>query len=401
MDTASYLNLSYVLSRLGRHAEALEIIEQGLTHYPQEPLFHLNRGHALRSLGEYKQAIEAFRRPELKGELKMLSQFALAETLTTLLQTKEATLIYENILLHHPGCHDMRYALGKLRLLLGRLSSGFAACESRLQIPANFLPPVPSPRWKGEPIEGKRLLVRCEQGLGDTIQLMRYIPLLSLYRCQVILEVQPTLSELFKHLGFTIVEATRDEIPPHDCHVYFFSLPHLFKTTLSSIPPPISIASVRTPVQNRIGLAWKGSPTHSKDFERSIRIELLEPLLKIPGLDPVCLQPDLSEEEERFLDAHSVKRPRLGNWSDTIRELEQCEKVICVDTCIAHLAASMGIPTWILISFSPDWRWLLHRSNSPWYPGVKLFRQRKMLEWQEPIETVRQELLNDMNRPNL
>jgi hypothetical protein len=386
----AYSNLCYALTRLGRHREALEAIDRGLAIDPRNPAARLSKGYLLRSMGCFESAIDIFRQLDEEQLAEPEAKLSLAETLATMLQLTEATGLLEQLLKQYPRMNEARYALGKLHLLVGRFQQGFAECESRLDVAGHCFAPLSTPRWTGQ--QGQRLLVRCEQGLGDTIQFMRYWPLLPA-NCTI--EVQPTLSELFSHLPLPMVEADATNIPPHDRQVYLMSLPHLFNTDLSTIPPPLAINRVRPrPHPNRIGFVWRGSPSHTKDVERSIQVELLQPLFSIPAIEAVCLQKDVSEEEAAFLDAHGVQRPRLSCWGDTVRELELCERVICVDTCIAHLAASMGLPTWILLSFSPDWRWMLDRSDSPWYPSAKLFRQTKMLQWKEPIEAIRREIID-------
>jgi hypothetical protein len=241
--------------------------------------------------------------------------------------------------------------------------------------------------WSGEDITDKTLLVHCDGGFGDSFQFLRYIPYLKKYRCKVLLFLQPELNCLFQHLGVPMILDT-SIIQEYDAHVFMMSLPYCFKTKISKIPPPVKIECTLSPIKGRVGIVWRGGAGNLDDKWRSLDFDQLEPLLKIPGLTFVCAQKEMSLEDEKRLDAYGVQRPVLNSFADTIRVLEECELLICVDTSVAHLAASMGIPTWIFIAYSNDWRWLLDRTDSPWYPSVKLFRQSKLNSWDEPIQEV-------------
>jgi hypothetical protein len=202
--------------------------------------------------------------------------------------------------------------------------------------------------------------------------------------------LQLELHCLFKHLGIPL---TCSESPQHDIHVNLMSLPYLFKTDLFTIPPPLPIGNAhRHPIKNRVGIAWKGGWQHKWNQQRSLDLKSLKSLLQITDVDYVCLQKDITPEEANLLDAHNVDRPPLESFADTLHALEKCERVICVDTVIVHLAGSMGIPTWILVPYVPDWRWMLDRTDSPWYPSARLFRQRIVDSWALPIEEVIAEL---------
>jgi hypothetical protein len=250
---------------------------------------------------------------------------------------------------------------------------------------------ITSKTWQGENLAGKTLLIFSEGGLGDSIHFLRYIPILKQYGCKVFLHLQEPLHCLFRHLDAQII-TKKLRIPKPDFHVFMMSLPYCCKTDLSNIPPPVKIPCTLSPVKGRIGVIWQGNPENSNDNYRSLCLAQLEPLFKIPGFTYVSLQQKVSKDQDKRLESYAVERPSLDSFTDTVRVLERCELVICVDTSVAHLAASMGIPTWILIPYIADWRWLIHRNDSPWYPSVTLFRQNRLNSWDEPILNITRSL---------
>jgi hypothetical protein len=246
--------------------------------------------------------------------------------------------------------------------------------------------------WQGEDISGKTLLVHHDGGFGDSFQFLRYVPYLKKYNCDVALFLQPELNGLFKHLGVPLLQ---EGLPccPYDVHVFMMSLPFCFRTELSDIPPPVEIDCCHRPVKGRIGIVWEaGTGVTNEKGQKSLHLAQLDSILKIPGIHYVCLQKVVSAEDAKLLDAYAIQRPPIGSFEDTVKILEECERVICVDTSVAHLSASMGIPTWILLPYISCWRWLIDRTDSPWYPSAKLFRQCKLNCWDEPLREVEQEL---------
>lgn len=309
----------------------------------------------------------------------------MASSFNLLTRHSEATLILQKFIALFPDEWKPKNMLGMQYLMLGDYRAGFHWLEHR-KTKQKFLP---SPTWQGENIEGKTLLIRCEEGFGDSILFLRYIPNLSQYRCRIVVELFPPLHCLFERFALSDPDGP---VPQHDVQVRLMSLPYLFKTDLATVPPPILIGT-RHPVKNRIGIAWKGRAQHPNDILRSIDYRHLEPLLQISGIEFVSLQKELTSEEAAFLDTYGVRRPRLASFADTLCEIEKCERVICADTVIAHLAGSIGVPVWVALPYFPDWRWLLERTDSPWYPSARLFRQCKINSWAEPIEAIRQLIL--------
>jgi hypothetical protein len=313
----------------------------------------------------------------------------------------------------YPDSREAHFVLADLLIIYGHFKAGFEKLEERFKhsnyayafnlyrqglktgaskVKSSSTSGITSKTWHGENLAGKTLLIISEGGLGDSIHFLRYIPLLNRYGCKVFLRLQEPLHCLFRHLDAQII--TKELlIPKLDFHVFMMSLPYCCKTDLSNIPPQVKIPSTLSPVKGRIGIVWKGSPETPSDKYRSLSLTQLEPLFKISGLVYVSLQQKVTTDEDKLLESYAVERPSLDSFTDTVRVMERCELVISVDTSMAHLAASMGIPTWILIQYVADWRWLIHRNDSPWYPSVTLFRQSPQNSWDEPILDLTQSLL--------
>lgn len=384
----AYANIAVAFTKLNDKERALKYTEKGLSIVSNHALSLLNKAYLLLCMQKEKEGLKICNRIIKEGSHNPELLCGVADSLTCMGFLPEAIYAYQKCHELHPNYWDVMWKWGMALLIQGDLKQGFEYYEHRLKCKVSKQKPIHTPSWRGENLDGKTLLVRAEQGFGDSIQFLRYIPLLKkAYRCKLIVELQPHLHCLFGHLGCHLVSRL-GQTPKHDFHVTMLSLPIFFQTELTNIPPPVKIISTRNPIKNRIGIAWKGNPDHAKDFQRSMPLKLFEPLFKIPGVQYVSLQKDFTVKEGEFLDAHGVKRPQLNSFKDTVKELEKCEKVISVDTSLIHLSASMGMPTWVLISYVPDWRWLFHRSDSVWYPSVKLFRQTIVDSWKEPLEEV-------------
>jgi len=262
------------------------------------------------------------------------------------------------------------------------------------------------PLWLGaQSARDRTILLHAEQGLGDTIQFSRYVQPLARAGATVVLEVAPALKELLSQIdGAARVLARGEGLPPFDLHCPLASLPLAFKTEPQTIPaeiPYLAAAPERTekwrariePLPRpRIALAWAGSAAHANDRNRSIALARLEPLWSAEGPSLISVQRDLRDADRgvlarasRILDLGS----ELSDFSDTAVVLSFADLVISVDTAVAHLAGAMGRPVWILLPFSSDWRWMLRRDDTPWYPTARLFRQPSIGDWESVIARVR------------
>lgn len=295
-----------------------------------------------------------------------------------------------------------------LRLMFGEFERGWALNESRLRVPGliapvrNFTEPV----WQGRPFPDQTLLLHWEQGFGDTLMFMRYAPMAKALGGRVLLSVQPELAELAATCaGVDQVLAHGEPLPPFDFQASLLSLPHVFRTGLDSIPARIPYLDVPARVPNRaaiaellaasegrtrIGLVWAGSRIHKRDAERSLAPGLLAPLAGLPGVAWHSFQ--LGQEQAPPLPGLVPLGPLLGNFSDTAYALSGMDLVIAVDTAIIHLAGALGIPTLALVAFCPDFRWLLDRDDSPWYPTLRLYRQPVPDAWAPVIQQVLKDL---------
>lgn len=374
---AALSNRGAVLLALGRNTEALASIDQGLTLKPDSVEALINRGNTLQSLGRHAEAIESYRR---------------------------ATAIA-------PGYPGALYNESLAHLCLGDFESGWEQYESRwTREDAPEQPPFKGEKWLGaKPIQGKRLLLWTEQGLGDTIQFCRYAPILARKGIEVVLDVPSPLEALLGTLeGVTVIAGQTGLPPAHDYHCPLLSLPLALRSEISGIPNDVPYLAA-TPdrlqawkrmlerdSEPRVGIVCSGNPGHTSDRSRSIPLRQFSPLLET-GASFYLLQTECRPEDEAFLSEDSRirdLRERLTDFTETAALIACMDLVISVDTSVAHLAGALGKPVWILLSFSPDWRWMLDREDSPWYPTAKLFRQTEMGEWQSVIEKVRDALLS-------
>jgi len=263
------------------------------------------------------------------------------------------------------------------------------------------------PQWGGEPLAGRGILLHAEQGFGDTIQFARYVPMVAARGGDVVLEVPPALVDLFSAFpGAARVVAAGSALPPFDLQSPLLSLPLAFGTELATVPvpgayltaPPARAAawSVHMPPApgTRVALCWSGSLQHKSDRHRSVAAEKPAPVLALPGVQFVSVQKDVRDSDRAFLAATSMLNfgQHLRDFADTAAILAMCDLVITVDTSIAHLAGALGRPTWVLLQHAPDFRWLMGREDSPWYPSVRLFRQSRLGDWDGVIGRVAREL---------
>ncbi len=286
-------------------------------------------------------------------------------------------------------------------LLEGDFAHGFADYEERRRDPlfaADFAG-ANGPEWDGTPLAGRTLLVLAEQGLGDAIQFARFLPAVAARGGRVILACAPTLIPLLRRLPGLADVVSRDGPPPlHDCFVFQMSLPRLLGTSLATIPQPrfyLTADSARAlslpaqpPGRRRIGLVWAGNPEHHNDARRSIPTRALAPLAELEGIDWVNLQRGARGPELTLMHRLPAPASRITDFADTAALVDTLDLVIAVDTSVAHLAGAMGKPVWILLPHAPDWRWMLHREDTPWYASARLFRQHYAGEWDEVIVRV-------------
>jgi tetratricopeptide (TPR) repeat protein len=362
------VNRGNALARLHRLNEAADALEKALAQQPGHPTALVNLGGVRQALGD------------VAGALKLFDQ-ALAIELD-----------------HADGIWNR----GLARLLTGDLAGGFADYDVRWRLPEFTQRHADIPLWDGGALDGKTILVHSEQGYGDTLQFIRYAPLLAEKGATVIVETHGPLVRLLSLVeGVTLVIARGEEVPTVDLQAPVMSLPHLFETDANSIPaatPYLKLApdgeidlgdiGDDKPV---IGFAWAGRPTHKNDLNRSIPLEDFQELVSGSDAQWVSLQIDDRGDQLSDVDWGADVldlRPQIHDFAESATAIAALDLVITVDTAVAHLAGALGKPVWVLLPFAPDWRWQLERNDSPWYPSARLFSQPKIGDWDSVMKEV-------------
>lgn len=405
------VNRANALLDLGRIDEAIAAYDAVLASQPRDAGAHFNRGNALARRDRLDEAVAAYDRAIAiaPGYVKAHNNRGLA--LRALNRHAEALASYGRAIALDKDFADAHLNAAHALLSLGDLPRGFAEYEWRWKSEALALPrrTFRQPLWLGTPpVAGKTILLHAEQGLGDTIQLARYAKLLARAGGTVMLEAASALKQLLSGMdGAVRVLAQGEASAAFHLHCPLASLPLAFKTELASIPaevpylaaPAERLAKWRPRMdalaRPRIALAWSGNAAHANDRNRSIPLAQFEPLWSRAAGSLVSVQRDLREADAGVL-AGTPRLVHLGDelsdFADTAAVLALADLVISVDSAVAHLAGAMGRPVWILLPYSPDWRWLLGREDSPWYPTARLFRQPAIGDWASVIERLRQEL---------
>jgi len=397
------------LHALGRYDEALADNRRALALNPASADVCNNIGACLQGLSQDEEALPWFDKAGALRPGSIVSLINKAHSLTQLLRLDEAMGIYRHVQAIYPHNADAMWNSALLCLLTGDFAAGWAGREIRWQ--AHMRPPYPNfaqPMWRGtQDVEGKTVLLYAEEGNGDTIQFVRYAPDLVSRGARVILAVQDTLQPLLTGLpGVSLCIPRSSQLPPFDLHCPICSLPFAFGTRLETIPsatpylPPPSQARLQAWEQQlrerlgagrkcRVGLVWSGNPNHGNDRNRSVPLRTLLPLLDVDAAF-VSLQKDARPEDQAILEQGGIVdlTAGLSDFAETAALVSCLDIVITVDTSVAHLAGALARPTWIMLPYSPDFRWLLDRDDSPWYPTVRLFRQAATRDWNEVIDRV-------------
>ncbi len=403
-DGALHNSRGNVLCQLKRPGEAVAAYERAMALEPGSPEPPNNLGNALTLLDRPAEALPAYDRALAIDPGHLGPHNNRANALNELGRPLEALAGYDAALSLSPGDGETRWNRALVLLLLGRYDEGFAEYEARKiarrPVATEY---ADHPLWLGgEDITGKTVLLHHEQGLGDAIQMARYAPMVRARGARVILTAPPALAALFAGMDPDITVLSDGEAPPFDYHCPLMSLPLVFGVQAPGRyiqAPPAAVAYWAERLgprrRPRIGLAWRGNPEQKKDYTRSMSLEALHPLLAEPGIDWVVLQKDLTAAELQWLgglDNVTVLGPELADFSDTAAVVEQLDRVITVCTSVAHLAGALDTPVWVMLAFNADWRWLLERDDSPWYPSARLFRQDGGRQWGPVIARVRETL---------
>ncbi len=401
-------NLGNVLKELGQLADAAESYRQAIRFRPTEPQFYANLGNVLKDQGQLASAAECYRQALRNAPNRAEIHASLGVALAWQGYLQEAAEYFESALRIDSAHWFARWNRSLLQLLQGDFANGWQDYELRFSRPTMSPRSFHQPRWDGAPLDGKTILVHAEQGLGDSIQFARYLLLIRRRGGKVVFDCPPALHELFRGLkGADHLVGRGEPIPPFDVHVPLLSLPGVFQTTLDTIPAvipyldtdPELVAFWRKELARpagdgfNIGIAWQGNPKVAGDCLRSIPLECFAPLARLPGVRLVSLQKGHGTDQLNGLGERLQildLGDRLKTFSDTAAVMMNLDLVISSDTSVAHLAGALGVPVWTALQLVPDWRWLLDRADSPWYPTMRLFRQKRFGAWDE--------VFNDMAR---
>jgi len=398
---------------LGFPEGALAAFDAALQFAPGHPGAHYNRGVALLKLGRYAEAVAANDRALAAAPDHANAWLNRGKALAQLNRYDQAIASYDRVLALRKDDADAHFNAALARLTLGDYRRGFEEYEWRWR--RTGMPAQKSrgkPLWRGEyPLARKTILLHAEQGLGDTIQFARYVPLVAAGGAKVALEVPAELKPLLRGLdGAAAIVAPGEAPPPYDVHCPLGSLPLALRTELANVPAQIPYLAVGEAqlakwsarlgdlARPRIAIAWAGNPSHDNDRNRSIPFSRLAPLFPPPfagegrgGASFISIQRDVRSEDAAPLAAETRVAQiggELQDFSDTAAVLALADLVIAVDTAAAHLAGAMGRPVWVLVPFAPDWRWTLQGEMTPWYPTARLFRQTALGDWDGVIARV-------------
>jgi tetratricopeptide (TPR) repeat protein len=406
----AHYNLGNALQTLSRLDEAVAAYERALAVRPGYAEALNNLGNALQTLDRLDEAVARFdaaltARPDYAAALNNLGN-----ALQALNRHEAAIPCHARARALQPERSAAQWNEALARLAIGDFAEGWRHYEARWDAEGTGQRrrQFAAPQWRGEALEGRTILLHAEQGLGDTLQFARYVPMVAARGGRVVLEVQrPLVPLLAGLLGVAIIVAQGETLPSFDVQSPLLSLPLAFGATLATIPaqipylaaPPERLARWRAVIgeraRPRIGLAWAGNPANRFDRRRTMPLKHLAPLLATPGASFFALQKDLRPGDAEILRQFgevSVLSERLADFADTAAVACELDLVISICTSVAHLAGGLGRPLWVMLPFSADFRWFRERSDSPWYPTARLFRQSAPGGWDGVVAQVRQAL---------
>jgi tetratricopeptide (TPR) repeat protein len=413
-NAGALLKRGDILQRLHRYDHAVTNYNLALEICVGNVVEALNkRGNALLDLNRPEDALQSYNRalelaPGTESYAALL--FNRANVLRQLARMDEALESYGRALACKPDLAEAKMEQSHCRLAMGDFKRGFQEYESRWENAQ--LKPVKlrssEPLWLGqESLAGKTILLWAEQGFGDTIQFLRYVPLVAQTAGTTILRVPLPLRSLAETLDCPVsVIAFADPLPPHNFNCPLMSLPLAFGTTLESIPSDVPYLSAKADLVEtwrnqlgprtrlRIGLVWAGRRREPVNRTRDMGLEVFDPMTRL-DVEIISLQKEIPDQDRPVIESMpkiSCPGEKLSDFADTAALIENLDMVICVDSAVAHLAGALGKPVWIMLRYSGEWRWLLERSDSPWYPTARLFRQKKPGDWAGVVSHITQQL---------
>jgi len=408
------LHLAGVVAfRRGDEQVALELMERSLRYGIDLPLYWRNIAELYRVLGRLDDAIAAARRATLLAPADPLSLQNQAIIHYHRLELEESLACSARALAIAPALPGAHFARAEALLLRGDWAEGWEEYEWRFRISgaAPLMPPTDKPQWQGRAFDGATLLLVADQGFGDVIQFSRYIPW-AIERCARIAiacsgEMQPVLRQLAPD---AVVFTRWEDCPDYAAFAALSGLPRLAGTRPDNVPSPIPylrpdpkrvahwaarLDGLVPPGLRRIGVIWAGRPAHNNDRNRSLHLPDLAPLGRLPGVALIALQkgPRTGQAGGWYGRAPLVNvGAEIVDYEDTMAILATIEQLVTVDTSVAHLGGAMGRPVRVMLPFAPDWRWLLGRADTPWYPTMRLYRQDAPHRWQDVLASVARDL---------
>ena len=401
-------NLGVALHSQGQIENALRCLRRALELKPDYADAHSNRGNALQEQGHLDSAEASYVQALQLKPAHFDALNNLGNTLRAQGKVSESVAAYERALQVKPDNPQVRMSRALCWLQMGDFERGWPEYEWRLKCKEFSIPAFRQPLWDGSPLEGRPILLYADHGLGDSIQFIRYAPLVKARGGRVIVACQQPLARIMATCpGVDQVVAEGSLLPEFAVYSPLMSLPGILGTSLASVPAEVPYLSADTAlVENwhreleqsggfRIGIAWQGNPQYRRDHQRSYRLVQLEPLARVAGVRLFSLQKGFGTEQIDELDGRFAVRDlgsRFCDFMDSAAVMRNLDLVITLDSALAHLAGAVSVPIWVAIPVAADWRWLTEREDSPWYPTMRLFRQKRWGDWDEVFERMVVEL---------
>jgi Flp pilus assembly protein TadD len=402
--------LGVVLHQRGNHADALPLLERSAALVPEEPEFHNNLGLVLAALDRNDAAVRAYRRALDLKPAHSTAWNNLGLAYQAMNRLPEAIAAYRRALTVSPDFAQAHWNLALALLCTGEHVEGFREYEWRLRLAelGGSTPSLPIPRWQGEDLRGRSLLVTAEQGIGDALQFVRFVERLAALGVRVVVQARPELRALLATApGVAATVDTSDRAPACDAEIPLLSLPHRLgidaghlgvrgRYLRSDLVRKSAIESTfeHGSATRRIGVAWAGAAHHRNDHRRSLPLASLAPLFSLPGIAWHSLQNGSAAAQLDRVAAASAIVPLApqNDVAHTAALVDALDAVVTVDTGIAHLAGALGKPVFVLLPFAPDWRWGITGERTPWYPSARLFRQPSIGDWPGAVASLREAL---------
>ncbi len=401
-----------VAYRNGRMDQAIARMEKSRDLAPEVALYPRNMCEVYRGAGRLDDAAASGRRAIALAPQDSRAYFNLALILYEKLELDEAVRVADQAIALDEKFAEAHFEKAEALLLGGRMAEGWESYEWRFQLKQaeGMLPKTDKPQWDGAPLPPGKLLIIGDQGFGDCIQFGRLIPWAAA-RCPApVLACSGELTTILRQLpGIGKIVSRWEDTGDYDAYIPLSGLPRLAGIGTDNVPPAGYLAADPALVKawgakldrlapagkRRIGLVWAGRPTHKNDRKRTIKLAQFKPLFARDDVVLLTVQkgPQISQVGSYFGPAPLINLgPEIADFADTMAILKNIERLVTIDTSVAHIAGAIGVPTSLVLPYAPDWRWLLNRADTPWYPSLRLFRQRKAYDWSGVVEAVAESL---------